>query len=197
MPALSIISGIAAAAAGLAGEKISKNGTVPGLDITQIIEVLGVSSANANSGARFAGIAGFAAKAAKRGLLGAGAAGVAELAENFIKTKKNTGKSDKRATKPENSIAGLASIIAETTGKAADLIKIAELASVLAKDKKNDTELKGAASLLGKTLKEKFGIAFNLSDSSVLKELEKIFPSAKESGDLKGDLLKAILKNII
>jgi hypothetical protein len=185
LSALNVLSGIAAASAGLAGEKVSKDGSVPGLDLATIVPaLLGGKSGGAS------GIAGtLASVAAKSGLLNASNLGkVAELAGSlFSSSKKET------ATKSSSGgIAGLAAAVIGNTGSGSSLGSIATMASKLGKTASTTKELTGMASELGKTLSSKFGLSFNGSGTAV-KALDKV----TDSSDTKADLFKTILKGII
>jgi len=78
--ALSVLSGIAAAAAGLSGEKVAKSGVIPGLDLATILPAMLGKAGGAGS------IVGkIASVASKSGLLtGANIEKVAELAGSLI-----------------------------------------------------------------------------------------------------------------
>jgi hypothetical protein len=179
--ALNVLSGIAAAAAGLAGEKVAKDGTVPGLDLAAIIPaMLGKSG----------GVAGMAggllASAAKSGLLNNSKMGnLAGLSGSLF----SIGKAE-TAKKASGGIEGLAAAIAGNTGTGSALGSIATLASTLAKSANDKKEVTGMASDLGKTLSSKFGVSFD-GGGTALKALDKVMGS-----DVKGDLFKAVLKGL-
>jgi hypothetical protein len=184
--ALNVLSGIAAAAAGLAGDKVSKDGSVPGLDLASIVPaLLGSKSGGAS------GLAGtLASVAAKSGLLNASNLGkVAELAGSLFTTS-----SKKTATTKSSAggIAGLAAAVIGNTGSGSSLGSIATMATKLAKTASTTKELTGMASELGKTLSSKFGLSFGGSGTAV-KALDKVM----DSSDTKTDLFKNILKGII
>jgi hypothetical protein len=180
--ALNILSGIAAAAAGLAGEKVSKNGTIPGLDLAALVPAM---LGNKAEGA--AGIVGtLASVAAKTGLLDSSKLGnLASLAGSLISLG-NAGTVKKTAT----GIEGLAAAVAGNSGSGTDLGSIANLAITLAKTVKTKKELTGIASELGKTLNSNFGVSFN-GGGSALKAMDKVMGS-----DAKGELFKAALKSL-
>ena len=67
--ALDILKGIGAAAAGLAGEKVAKNGVIPGLDIATILSALLGKAGGA--GSVLGKVASVASVASKAGLLDA------------------------------------------------------------------------------------------------------------------------------
>jgi hypothetical protein len=185
--ALNVISGIAAAAAGLAGDKVSKDGSVPGLDLATILPAL----MGAKSGG--SGIVGtLASVAAKSGLLtGANLGKLAELAGSLISSKTGTAKTTGTEKKTAASgIAGLAAAIAGNTGTGSGLGSIATMAAKLAKTATTTKELTGMASELGKTLSSSFGLNFTGSATAV-KALDKV-----TEGDTKTDLFKAILKGL-
>jgi len=177
--AISILSGIAAASAGLAGEKVSKSGAIPGLDLATIIPAL--------LGKSGGGVVGtLASLASKSGLLGSSTLGsLAELAGPLISAK--AGGAKKTAA---GGIAGLAAAIAGGSGSGADLGAIAAMASKLAPGAKDSKGLTGMASELGKTLSSSFGVSFNGSGTA-LKSLDKVL-----GGDTKGDLFKTVLKSL-
>ncbi|GBU26981.1 hypothetical protein R84B8_00497 [Treponema sp. R8-4-B8] len=181
LSALNVLSGIAAAAAGLAGEKVSKDGAVPGLDLAAIIPALLGKSGG------IAGIAGGAlAAVAKTGLLNNSKLGnLAELAGSLF----SFGKAD-TTQKTTGGIAGLASAIIGNSGGGA-LASIATMASGLAKSAKNEKEVTGMASELGKTLSSSFGVSFD-GGGTAIKALDKVM-----GNDTKGDLFKAILKGLV
>jgi len=180
LSALNILSGIAAAATGLAGEKVAKDGTIPGLDLAAIIPaMLGKSGG-------IAGLAGNAlATVAKAGLLNNSKLGnIAELAGSLL----SFGKAD-TAKKATGGIAGLAEAIIGNTG-AGSLGSIATMASALAKSAKNEKEVNGMASDLGKTLSNSFGVSLG-GGGTALKALDTVM-----GNDTKGALFKAVLKGL-
>ena len=181
--ALSILSGIGAAAAGLAGEKVSKTGVIPGLDIATILPALLGKAGGA------AGILGKVASAAsKSGLLDSSKLGnLAELAGSLITAKKASGKT---AAAEKDGIAGLAAAIMGGTGTGASLASIASAAMKLGKTAEDDKSLKGMATDLGKTLAGKFGVSFGGSGTAV-KALDKVLEK-----DTKTDLFKSILSGL-
>jgi len=178
---LNILSGIAAAAAGLAGEKVSKNGSVPGLDLAAIVPALLGRTGGAS------GIAGtLASVAAKTGLLRSSKlGGLANLAGSLFSSG-NTGTINKSA----GGIEGLAAAIAGNSGSGASLGSIANMALTMAKSVNNKKELTDMASNLGQTLSGSCGVSFNGAGTAV-KALDKVLGS-----DAKGELFKAILKNL-
>ena len=177
--ALNVLSGIAAAAAGLAGEKISKGGSIPGLDLAAIIPAL-----LGKSGGGGAGILGtLASVATKTGLLNS--SNLAELAGSLISYGKSGGTAKKTGT---DSIMGLAAAIVGNSGS--DQGAIATLAAKLAKTASGDKELTGVASELGKTLSSSFGVSLN-APGTAIKALDKVIGS-----DIKAGLFKAVLKGI-
>ncbi|WP_461255225.1 hypothetical protein [Treponema sp. R80B11-R83G3] len=181
LSALNVLSGIAAATAGLAGEKVSKDGAIPGLDLAAIIPaMLGKSGG-------IAGIAGGAlAAVAKTGLLNNSKLGnLAELAGSLF----SFGKAD-TAKKATGGIAGLASAIIGNSG-GGSLASIATMASGLAKSAKNEKEVTGMASDLGKTLSSAFGVSLS-GGGTALKALDSVMGK-----DTKGELFKAVLKGLV
>jgi hypothetical protein len=175
--ALNVLSGVAAAAAGLAGEKVSTDGKIPGLDLAAIVPALLGKSGGA------AGVLGGAlASVAKTGLLNNSKLG--DLAGSLF----SFGKAE-TTKKASGGIEGLAQAIVGNSGTGASLGSIASLASTLVGSggKKEQTSI---ASELGKTLSSKFGVSFN-GGSTAIKALDKV-----TGNDTKGDLFKAILKGL-
>jgi hypothetical protein len=180
--ALNVLSGIAAAAAGFAGEKTAKNGTIPGLDLAAIIPAM--------LGMKTGGIGGFAgtlaSMAAKTGLLNSSKLGnLAGLAGSLISSGKAA-----TVNKAATGIEGLAAAIAGNSGSGTDLGSIASIALNLSKTASNKKDLTGMASTLGNALSGKFGISFN-GGSTALKALDKV-----TGNDSKGELFKAVLKGL-
>jgi hypothetical protein len=178
--AINILSGIAAAAAGLAGEKVSKDGAIPGLDLATILPaMLGKSGG-------IAGIMGGAlASVAKTGLLKNSKLGnLAGLAGSLLSLNKPD--TVKTAT---GGIASLAAAIIGNSG-AGSLGSIATMASNLAKSAKDKNEVNGMASELGKILSGSFGVSLD-GGGSALKALDKVM-----GNDTKGELFKAVLKGL-
>ena len=184
--ALNVFSGIAAAVAGLAGEKVSKSGVIPGLDLATIIPAL-LSKVAGDKG----GLLGtLASVAVSSGLLNSSNIGkLTELAGSLLSlpSSKETGTTKKTAA---GGIAGLAAAIVGSSGTGANLSSIATLASKLAKTADGDKELTGMASELGKTLSSKFGVSFNGSGTAI-KALDKVL-----EGDTKTKLFQAVLKGL-
>jgi len=180
--ALNILSGIAAAAAGLTGEKVAKNGMIPGFDLAAIIPAM---LGNKAGGA--AGIVGtLASVAVKSGLLGNSKLGnLAGLAGSLISSGK-TG----TVTKAAGGIEGLAAAIAGNSGSGTDLGSIAGLAQNLANSANSKKELTSIASELGTTLSGKFGVSFS-GGGTALKALDNVM-----GNDAKGELFKAVLKGL-
>jgi len=178
--ALNILSGIAAATAGLAGEKVAKDGTVPGLDLAAILPALLGKSGGA------AGVLGnVASLAAKSGLLNNSNLGnLASLAGSLL----SVGKAQ-TTTKASGGIEGLAATIVGNAGTASALGSIATLASTLVKSTKDKKETTSMASELGKTLSSKFGVS--LGGGTTIKALDSVLGS-----DIKGELFKAVLKGL-
>jgi len=180
LSALNILSGIAAAATGLAGEKASKDGTIPGLDLAAIIPaMLGKSGG-------IAGIAGNAlASIAKTGLLNNSKLGnLAGLAGSLFSFEKTD-----TTQKASGGIAGLAAAIIGNSGTGS-LGSIVTMASSLAKSAKNQKEVNGMACELGKTLSGSFGVSFD-GGGTALKALDKVMEN-----NTKGELFKAVLKGL-
>ena len=178
--AINILSGIAAAATGLAGEKVSKDGTIPGMDLASILPaMLGKSGG-------IAGIIGGALTAvAKAGLLNNTKTGnLAGLAGSLLSFNKPD-----TAKETTGGIAGLASAIIGNSG-ASSLGSIATMASNLAKSAKNKNEVNDMASELGKTLSGSFGVSF-AGGGTALKALDKVMGK-----DAKGELFKAVLQGL-
>ena len=188
--ALNILSGIGAAAAGLAGEKVSKSGSIPGLDIAAIVPaLLGNKAGSAAGGGILGKVASVASAVSKTGLLkNVDLGSLAELAGSLISTK--AVKSAKTETAEKGGIAGLAAAIMGGTGTGASLASIATLASKLGKTAEDDKGLKKIASDLGGTLAGKFGVSFGGSATAV-KALDKVLEK-----DTKTDLFKSILSGL-
>ena len=185
--ALSILSGIGAAAAGLAGEKVPKSGSIPGLDFATIIPAL--LGNKAAGGGVLGKVASVASAVSKTGLLkNVDLGNLAGLAGSLISTK--AVKSSKTAVEEKGGIAGLAAAIMGGTGTGASLASIATLASKLGKTAEDDKGLNGMASELGKTLAGKFGVSFGGSGTAV-KALDKVLEK-----DTKTDLFKSILSGL-
>ena len=179
--ALNILSGIAAAAAGMAGEKVAKDGTIPGLDLAAILPAL-LGKAGGAGGV----LGNVASLAAKSGLLNSSNLGnLASLAGSLL----SVGKAP-TTTKATGGIEGLASAIAGNAGTGSALGSIAKLASTLAKSATDKKETTSMASELGKTLSSKFGVS--LGGGTAIKALDSVLGS-----DVKGELFKAVLKGLI
>jgi hypothetical protein len=197
--ALNLLSGIAAAAAGLAGDKVAKDGTVPGLDLATIIPaLLGSKTGTTGSSSLLGNLASAAVKTvvskATSGASGSGGglAQLASLAGNLLTAKKTTD-TTAAATKTSSAaatIASLASAIAGNTG-GSSLATIATLASKVAGTAKTDKEKTSMASELGKTLSSAFGVSLNGTGSAIT-ALGKALPS-----DTKSTLFTSILKGLI
>jgi hypothetical protein len=181
--ALSILSGIAAAAAGLAGEKVSKTGSIPGFDLASIIPAM-LSKAGGSGG----GILGtITSLATKSGLLNSTNIGkLAELAGPLI----SLAKTKETKTSPAEGLAGLAAAIAGGSGNAENLVSIATTAANLAKTAKDSKSLTSMASELGKKLSSSFGVSFTGSGTAV-KALDSVL-----KGDTKSKLFQAILNGL-
>ena len=180
--AISLLSGIAAAAAGFAGEKVPKTGIIPGLDLATIIPAL-LGNKVGGSGV----VGKIAAAAAKSGLLNAtNLAKLAELAGGLISS---SGKAGIKTTAKEG-VAGLAAKIAGGTGSAANLASIATMAAKLAKPAKDDKALVGIASELGKALSSKCGVSFG-GTATLVNALSKTLEK-----DTKSQIFTSILKSL-
>ncbi|MDR0465112.1 MAG: hypothetical protein LBG94_08390 [Treponema sp.] len=187
--ALDILKGIGAAAAGLAGEKVSKSGSIPGLDIAAILPALLGKAGGA--GDILGKVASVASIASKAGLLKDSKLGnIAELAGSLLSTGKTSAAKTESAAK-EGGIAGLAAAIMGSSGTGAGLASIASLASKLGKTAEDDKGLKGMASELGKTLSGTFGVSLGGSATAV-KALDKVLEK-----DTKTDLFKSILTGLL
>jgi hypothetical protein len=181
--ALSLLSGVAAAAAGLAGDKLAKNGTVPGLDLASIIPAL-LGKAGGSGGL----LAGLASAAAKSGLLDPKNLGsLAELAGTLLSA--GAGTAAKKAG--TGGIPGLAAAIAGGSGSGTDLGKIAALAANLAKSAKSPKDITGLAADLGKTLSGQFGVSLN-APAAAVKGLGSVL-----GGDTKTALFQTVLKGLV
>ena len=182
--ALNVLSGIAAAAAGLAGEKVPKSGIIPGLDLSTILPALLGSKAGGAGG-----LAGNLISAvAKSGLLQN--VNIAELAGSLLSMGSAKSSAATDSKKPLEGIAGLASMIAGNSGSGANLVSIASLATKLAGTAKDDKGLTSMAGELGKVLSGNFGVSL-AGAGTALKALDKTVEK-----DTKGDLFKAILKGL-
>jgi len=181
--ALTIFKGVAAAAAGLAGEKVDKTGEVPGLELATILPAL------LGKGGGAGGILGsIASVVSKTGLLNSSNAGkLVELAGSLISLPDKAGAKKAAAT----GIAGLAAAIAGGTGSGTNLASIASMALKLASKAKDAKGLTTLASELGKTLSSKFGISFE-GPATAIKALDKVL-----DGDTKSKLFTAILKGLV
>ena len=183
--ALNVLSGIGAAVAGMAGEKVSKTGSIPGFDLATIIPALLGNKAGGTGTA--GGIASTLVSAvAKSGLLNN--VNLVELAGSLLSFSKASGTATGKTA--SGGVAGLAQAIIGNSGKGADLGSIAALASTLAGTAKDKKGLTSIASDLGKTLSSSFGVNFE-GGGSALKSLDSVM-----GGDIKGDLFKAVLKGL-
>ena len=184
--ALDIFSGIAAAAAGFAGDKVSKSGSIPGLDLATILPAL------LGKGGGAAGLVGtLASVASKSGLLNSSNMGkIAELAGSLLSSSaKTTGKTKASAVE---GVAGLAAaIMGGGSGKGLNLGSIAKMAAGLAKTAETPKQLNGLASELGKTLSSSFGVSLG-GAATALKGLDSVL----DKGDSKAALFKSILKGL-
>jgi hypothetical protein len=179
--ALSVLSGIAAASAGLAGEKVSKDGKIPGLDLAAIVPAL-MGKSGGTSGI----MGGALTSVAKSALLKSSKLGnLSELAGSLF----TVGKTE-TTKKAAGGIEGIAAAIAGGSGSGESLMSIGKLALTMAKSAKDGKELKGMASELGKTLGGKFGVSFS-GGGTALKALGGVTGS-----DTKSELFKAILKGL-
>ena len=179
--ALNILSGIGAAAAGLAGDKVAKDGVIPGFDIGTI-----VTSLLGKSGGGLLGT--ITSVATKSGVLNSSNLGkVAELAGSLF----SVGKTKEAETKEKGGIAGLAAAIMGGSGDGAGLASIASMALKLGKTAKDEPSLLSMAADLGSTLSGKFGLSFGGSEKTV-SALDKVM-----EGDAKTAIFKSILTGII
>jgi hypothetical protein len=179
LSALNILSGIGAAAAGLAGEKVSKSGSIPGLDLAALVPAL-LGKAGGTGG--IAG--GLLSAVTKTGLLKE--SNLAGLAGSLFSFDSTAGTAKKTATE---GVAGLAAAILGNSGTGTALGSIATLASTLAESAKGAKGLTGIASQLGKALSSS-GVSFE-GGATALKGLDKVL-----GGDIKGELIKAVLKGL-
>ena len=206
---MNLLSGIAAAAAGLAGEKVAKDGSVPGLDLATIVPALLGSKTGATGSSSILGnLASAAVKTAVSKATsgtktasgsGSGLEQIASLAGTLLTTsaaKKTTETKAAATTKTSKAstavatIASLASAIVGNTG-GSSLATIATLASKLAGTAKTEKEKTSMASELGKTVSSAFGVALNGTGTAV-SALGKALPS-----DTKSALFTSILKGLI
>ena len=188
--AMSVLSGIAAAAAGLAGEKVSKTtGAIPGLDLATIVPAL-LGSKAGGAGGVVGKIASAATAVAKSGLINSSTIGkLGDAAGSLISLSKKTGA--KETASAVDGISALAAAIVGGTGKAAGLASIATMAAKLAKTAKDNKALSSLATNLGKTLSSKFGVSFNGAGTAIT-ALGKVL-----DGDTKTALFQAILKGLV
>ena len=186
--ALSVLSGIAAAAAGMSGEKVAKTGVIPGLDLATIIPAL-----LGSKGGKAGGVLGTVASVAlKSGLLNSSNMGkLVDMAGSLFKLSGKADTQKAASASPLEGIAGLAQAIAGGEGTGANLVSIASMASNLTKTCKDEKAVAGLAGELGKTLAGKFGISFCGSGTAV-KALDKVLEK-----DTKSELFSAILKGLI
>jgi len=179
--ALSVLSGIGAAAAGLAGDKVAKDGVIPGFDVGTIVTALLGKSSGGLLGT-------IASVATKSGVLNSSNIGkIAELAGSLF----SAGKTKETKTAEKGGIAGLAAAIMGGSGDGAGLASIASMALKLGKTAKDETSLLGMATDLGSTLSSSFGLSFGGSEKTV-SSLDKVLGS-----DTKSALFKSILTGII
>lgn len=185
--AFDVLSGIAAAVAGLAGDKVGKDGKIPGLDLATIIPAL-LGSKSGGAG----GLLGtLASVVSKTGLLkSANLGNLTELAGSLFSNSSPTESAAKK-TSGGDGIAGLAAAIMGNSGKGLDLASIASMAAGLAKSAKSEKEVTGLAGDLGKTLNSSFGLSLN-GGAGAITALGKVL-----GGDTKGALLQTVLKSLV
>ena len=183
--ALNVLSGIGAAVAGLAGETVSKTGSIPGFDLATIVPALLGNKTGTTGGGAGGMAATLVSAVAKSGLLNN--VNLVELAGSLLSFGNSSGTTGKTTT---GGVAGLAKAIIGNSGKGADLGSIATLASSLAGSVKDKKGLTSIASDLGKTLSSSFGVNFE-GGGSALKSLDSAM-----GGDIKTDLFKAVLKGL-
>ena len=180
---LNILLGIAAAAAGFSGDKVAKNGSIPGLDLAAILPAM---LGKTGGGSGIAGV--LASVATKSGLLNSSTLGnLTGLAGSLL----SAGKTGAKEKSTGGGIAGLAAAVVGTSGSGADLSSIATLASTLAKSVKGEKNLIGMASELGKSLNETHGVSLT-GGKTALKALDGIL-----GNDTKGELFKTVLKSLV
>jgi hypothetical protein len=180
--ALNVLSGIGAAVAGLAGEKVSESGSIPGFDLNAIVPALLGKAAESSGGGVLGGLASMAAKS---GLLKN--VNIAELAGTLITIATTVAAAKKPA---QGGVAGLAAAIVGNSGKGADLSSIATMATTLLKSSKGKQEPTSIATELGKTLASSCGVSFS-GGATAVKALDSVM-----GGDVKAQLFKAVLKGI-
>jgi hypothetical protein len=176
---VSIFSGLAAAAAGLAGDKVAKDGSVAGLDIGSIVTSLAGGSKTSSSGGLLSGLASLASKT---GLLSG--SNLTKIAGTLLTFNGTAGKET-------TGVAGLASAILGGTGSASSLTKIASLASTVAGTAKSESGLTKIAGQLGSALSDS-GLSLNLPGASALKTLSSALPA-----DTKTTMFTSILKKLV
>ncbi|MCL1815398.1 MAG: hypothetical protein FWG27_06235 [Treponema sp.] len=180
--ALNVLSGIAAAAAGFHGETVSKNGSVPGLDLAKILPAMLGDKAGGAAGL----LGSLASVASKSGLFGGSKMGnLADLAGSLLSSG-----SAGAVSKAAGGIGGLAAAIMGNSGSAASLGSIASLATKIGKTATSKNDLLGKVSELGKTLGNTCGISLN-GGGTVLKALDNVL-----GNDAKGTIFKTILKGL-
>jgi hypothetical protein len=194
--AVSILSGIAAAAAGLAGEKTAKDGSVAGLDIGSIVGSLVSGATGSTSSSSGGGIlSGLKSVASKVGL----GSVVSSLAGSALTKAAGSllgGTTEAAAAAKSDSgaggVAGLASAILGGTGSASSLSSIASLASGLIGGK-SDSAVTKIAGQLGTALSDS-GLSLNLpgAASTALKGL-----TSSLGDDTKSTLFTSILKKLV
>jgi hypothetical protein len=177
--ALNVLSGIAAAAAGFHGEKVS-GGSIPGLDIAKILPAM--------LGGKAGGAVGMLGSlASKAGLLGGNSkqGNLAELAGSLLSPGKEGAMKE-----TDGGVQGLAAAILGNSGSASNLGAIANLATKLGKTAHNKNELLDMASQLGKMLSSGGGVSFN-GGGTAIKALDNVL-----GNDAKGTILKTILSAV-
>jgi hypothetical protein len=204
MSSFSVLSGIAAAAAGLAGDKVAKDGSIPGLNMASIVGALAGSAGGGSAlgglvsglAGNLGGLGGLVSAAAKSGLLTPeNMSALTKVASSFLSAKAPAATAVKKAAADTTGVGGLAAMIAGTSGSAGDLGKIATLAASLAKTQKSEKEVGSLASTLGKTLKSSFGVGLDVPATAV-SGLGKALTASGGSGD-SGALLQNILKGLL
>lgn len=183
--ALNVLSGIAAAAAGFHGEKVSSGGAIPGLDLAKLLPAMLGSKAGGASGL----LGSIASVAAGSGLLGGGGSKLGDLA-GLAGSLLSTG-SGGAVSKASGGVEGLASAILGNSGSASSLGSIAGLATKLGKTATSKNDLLGMASSLGKCLGGAGGVSIN-GGSAAVKAVDSVM-----GNDAKGVILKSILNGII
>jgi len=170
--AISILSGIAAAAAGFSGEKVEKTGSIPGLDLASIVPALLGGGTKAGSSGAVGKIATVANVAAKSGLLNANNIGkIANVASAASKSGLVNASSIGKIANVASAASKSGLVNASNIGKIADLatglISISSGKKANAKTPAKAAEKDGIAGLAAKIMGGT-GSAANLASIATL-----------------------------